>query len=373
MRVAPISVGNVSTSVATQPLIKSDGEGAGPVRVTLTQVARRAGVSLASASRALNGESASPRTVELVARAARELAYVPDARAQSLKSGSTRQLAFAVADVGNHVYVEMLRAVEDAVREDGYRVLISSTGSAVDREVELLQSLGRGFADGLVISPLRITDELVAELGRLTVPVVVIGLLPDDAAIDHVRANSAAGMALAVEHLLATGRQRIGFVNGPLDTTPGRVRAEAFATACAGSRLAVPPEAVVVAEDFTFPAGTVAAGRLLRQTDGLDAVVAANDLLAAGVYHAATELGLEIPDRLAVVGMDDSALAAQLLPTLTSVDLDSAARGRQAAELLLARLREADRPVQRRVVQPRLAVRSSTRPAPAVPTSRSVV
>jgi len=341
------------------------------VRVTLTQVAQRAGVSLASASRALNGESASARTVELVARAARELAYVPDARAQSLKSGSTRQLAFAVADVGNHVYVEMLRAVEDTVREDGYRVLISSTGSAVPRDVELLQSLGRGFADGLVISPLRITGELLAELDRLSVPVVVIGLLPDDVAIDNVRANSPVGVGLAVDHLLASGRRRIGFVNGPLDTTPGRARGEAFRRACAAAGLSIPAEASVVADDFTFAAGTDAAGTLLRQAEGLDAVVAANDLLAAGVYHAAAELGLEVPGRLAVVGMDDSALAAQLLPTLTSVDLGSAARGRQAAELLLARLRDPDRPVQRRVVQPRLVVRSSStapsRPAASRP------
>ena len=151
------------------------------MRVTLTQVAQRAGVSLASASRALNGESASARTIERVAQAAKDLAYVPDARAQSLKLGTTRQLSFAVADVGNHVYVEMLRAVEDAVREDGYRVLISSTGSAIAAEIELLQSLQRGYADGLIISPLRIDDDLLAELSGLRIPAVVIGNLPRDA------------------------------------------------------------------------------------------------------------------------------------------------------------------------------------------------
>ena len=153
------SAGRLRSAMETFP-IPSNGKGAGFLRVTLTQVAQRAGVSLASASRALNGESASARTIERVAQAAKDLAYVPDARAQSLKLGTTRQLSFAVADVGNHVYVEMLRAVEDAVREDGYRVLISSTGSAIAAEIELLQSLQRGYADGLIISPLRIDDEL---------------------------------------------------------------------------------------------------------------------------------------------------------------------------------------------------------------------
>lgn len=338
------------------------------MRVTLTQVAERAGVSLASASRALNGESASARTVERVEQAARELAYVPDARAQSLKLGTTRQLSFAVADVGNHVYVEMLRAVEDAVRPAGYRVLISSTGSAVAAEIDLLRSLRQGYADGVIISPLRVDDELLVELGRLRVPVVVIGNLPAAVALDNVRANSAAGMALAVEHLVRTGRRRIGFVNGPVDTTPGQVRGAAFLAAGRDLGLNTPGNHQVVADDFTFAAGA-AAGRELLQRVGpeLDAVVAANDLIAAGIYHAAFDLGLQVPDDLAVVGMDDSALAAQVHPTLTSVNLGSAARGRFAAELLLGRLRDPERTTRRIVVEPELVVRRSTTPTKVRP------
>ncbi len=338
------------------------------MRVTLTQVAERAGVSLASASRALNGESASARTVERVEQAARELAYVPDARAQSLKLGTTRQLSFAVADVGNHVYVEMLRAVEDAVRPAGYRVLISSTGSAVAAEIELLRSLQQGYADGVIISPLRVDDELLAELDRLRVPVVVIGNLPAAVALDNVRANSAAGMALAVEHLVRTGRRRVGFVNGPVDTTPGQLRGAAFRAAARDLGLTSPAGHQVVAADFTFAAGAEAGRDLLdRVGPDLDAVVAANDLIAAGLYHAAFDLGVRIPDDLAVVGMDDSALAAQVHPTLTSVNLGSAARGRFAAELLLGRLRDPDRPTQRIVVEPELMVRRSTTPTKVRP------
>lgn len=328
---------------------------------TLMEVARRAGVSIASASRALNGESASPATVARVTAAARELAYVPDARARGLKRGATGQLAFGVADVGNHVYVEMMRAVEDTVAAEDYRVLISSVGSTVETEVALLRSLASGYVDGLIISPLRVDDELVAELTRLRVPVVVVGLLPHPGGFDNVRARSAAGIALAVEHLLGTGRRRIGFVNGPEDTTPGRVRGEAFTAACERAGLA---ERRAVAADFTFAAGLDAARDLLDRAaasgDPLDAVLAANDLIAAGTYHACAERGLRIPADLAVVGMDDSALAAQLLPTLTSVDLGAAVRGRHAAELLLARLREPARPAQSVVVEPTLVVRTST-------------
>ena len=352
----------------------ANGKGAGFLRVTLTQVAQRAGVSLASASRALNGESASARTVERVAQAAKDLAYVPDARAQSLKLGTTRQLSFAVADVGNHVYVEMLRAVEDAVREDGYRVLISSTGSAIAAEIELLQSLQRGYADGLIISPLRIDDDLLAELSGLRIPAVVIGNLPRDAQQDNVRANSAAGMQLAVRHLADLGRRRIGFINGPLDTTPGQVRGRAFWPP-AGKR-GWPPRPATESWPTTSPSkrGHRRRGRCSIAGEELDAVLAANDLIAAGVYHAAFDRGWQIPEQLAVVGMDDSALASQMHPTLTSVNLGSAARGRWAAELLLSRLRDPDRPIQRIVVEPELVVRRSTDgPAPQSPTRPSTM
>ena len=191
---------------------------------TLLEVARRAGVSIASASRALNGETASPRTVELVRAAARELAYVPDARARGLKRGATGQLAFGVADVGNHVYVEMMRAVEETVAAEGYRVLISSVGSTVETEVALLRSLASGYVDGLIISPLRVDDELLAELAQLRVPVVVVGLLPHRRGLRQRpgqlgRGRRARGRAPA-RHRPPADR----FVNGPADTTPGRVR-----------------------------------------------------------------------------------------------------------------------------------------------------
>lgn len=336
------------------------------MRVTLNQVAQRAGVSLASASRALNGESASQQTIDRVRAAALELSYIPDARAQSLKTGSTRQLTFAVADVGNQVYVQMMRAVEDAVRDLGYRVLIASTRSAVEAEIDLLRGLRRGYADGLIISPLRVTDDFLAELRQVPVPVVVIGGLPKGLPADNVRANSAAGVALAIDHLRETGRARIGFINGPRDTTPGSNRRRGFLAAMKKAELPVVEDRTAEATDFTFEAGASAAAALFTRTTDLDAVVAANDLLAVGTLHAAHDAGLSVPDDLAIVGMDDSPLASQVHPTLTSVCLGSEERGRRAAELLLERLEDPDLEPRRVVVQPQLVIRDSTRLAGVV-------
>jgi LacI family transcriptional regulator len=322
--------------------------------------------------------------VERVQRAVEELGYVPDARARSLKVGRTFQLTLAVADVGNPVYVTMMRAVEEVVSTAGYRLVVTTTGPDVVDEVALVRGMARGYADGLVISPLRVDEDLIKSIRECEVPVVVAGSVPAKAGVDTVRANSPKGMLLAVEHLVQKGRRRIAFLNGPADTVPGSARAKGFADALQSHGLQ--PAALAEATDFTFAAGRAAAPELLaagglaasqsrrrrgvagaalttpRRPEGgvVDAVICANDLLAVGVMHELAAAGLTVPDDVAVVGMDDSELAEQSFPPLTSVNLGSAERGRRAAELLLARIEDNTRTPRRIVVQPSLSVRKST-------------
>ena len=197
-------------------------------RPTVTRVAERAGVSVASVSRVLNGLSASKEMLIRVHEAVDELGYRPNAMARSLKVRRTKQLAFAVADVGNPVYVEMMRAIEAETKDRGYRLLVSSTGGQLDDTRALIDGLAHGYADGLVLSPVRVDDGLVEALRGLDLPVVVIGTVPTDLRVDNVRANSSGGVRLALEHLHAGGRRRIAFVNGPVDTVPGSARRRAF-------------------------------------------------------------------------------------------------------------------------------------------------
>ncbi|WP_405060230.1 LacI family transcriptional regulator [Kribbella sp. NBC_01505] len=325
-------------------------------RPTIAGVARVAGVSVASVSRVLNGLPATEEMAERVRRAVDELGYVPDSRARSLKVGRTFQLTLAVADVGNPVYVTMMRAVEEVVSAAGYRLVVTTTGPEIVDEVALVRGMARGYADGLVISPLRVDDDLIKSIQECDVPVVVAGNVPAKAGVDTVRANSPKGMALAVEHLVSRGRRRIAFVNGPADTVPGEARAKGFAEALKMQGLQ--PVVAVEAADFTFAAGRAAAPQLL--TSKFDAVIAANDLLAVGLMHELVAAGLDVPADVALVGMDDSELAEQCFPPLTSVNLGSAERGRRAAELLLARIEDGERSPRRIIVQPTLSVRRST-------------
>lgn len=327
-------------------------------RATITEVARAAGVSVASASRALNGLTASPETRARVEAAARAMDYVADARARSLKTGKTMTLGYFVSDIGNPVYVEMMAAVETVTSAAGYRLMVTVTRDAEDT-ADLVRGLDRGYVDGVLLSPLRVTDDLVRAVARATVPITVLGSMPEELDVDLVRPDSARGVRLAVAHLTGLGHRRIAFINGPPDTTPGTVRLQAFRDAVAPDASLVP--SVVQAEDFTLDAGLQIGRQLLqRRPLPVDAVIAANDLLAVGVMHSAAELDLEIPDDLAVVGMDDIALASMLRPALTSVNLGAAQRGMLAAEMLLARLQNPTCPTSRTVVAPSLSVRAST-------------
>jgi LacI family transcriptional regulator len=332
---------------------------------TIVSIAARAGVSVASVSRVLNGLGARRDTAERVRRAAAELGYVPNAVARSLKDGRTRQLTFAMQDIGNPVYVAMVRAIQAVTKAAGYRLLLHSTDAIAEDELAVVRSLGDRTSDGLVICPIRITDAHIEALTNAAGPVVVIGSLPDGVPVDSVRADSVAGAAIAVRHLYATGRRRIAFINGPPDTVPGHNRDQGYRAALAECGLPY-DEGLAVHTDFGIEAGTAAAERLLdaRPDARPDALFCANDQLALGAMRALLARGLRIPEDLAVAGMDDSALAQAGWPPLTSVDLRSSERGRRAAELLLDRLMapDGDRPARTTTEPPRLVVRASTQP-----------
>jgi LacI family transcriptional regulator len=322
-------------------------------------VAERAGVSIASVSRVLNGVPTSDDVRDNVLRAAAELDYVPDAVARSLKVGRTDQVALAVADVGNPVYVTMMHAITDVLGAAGYRLVITANGADPDDQLGLLGNLNRGYCDGLILSPLRITAELLDALRATRQPLVVIGSLPPDVEIDNVRADSAAGVGLALAHLADNGRRHIAFVNGPVDTVPGAARLRGFLEHTAALGLTTSAELQVACADFTYGAAVPAVETLLAQASP-DAIMCANDLLAVATIKVLQRRGVTVPDDVAVVGMDDTEIAELVTPTVSSVDLGAARRASTAAELLLDRLGDGQIAARRITVAPSLTVRESS-------------
>ena len=325
---------------------------------TLAEVARLANVSVASASRALNGIRTQPETLTQVLAAAEQVGYVPNASARSLRSKRTGQIAFAMPDVANPVYTAMVRAIQDVVREQGLRLVLHSTGADAEEELGILRDLRRRFVDGLILVPLNVTSAHLEELTRAAAPVVVIGRIPKDVPVDAVEADSRRGAAIAVKHLWVHGR-RIAFVNGPVKTVPGHARRLGYLDGRRACGLRRDDRLIEAADDFTVEAGRAATLRLLTRARP-DAVLCANDLLAAGSIDALRSAGIDVPAATAVVGMDNSDLAELTWPALTSVDLGSAERARLAAQLLLDRIGDLNRPPQRLQVGAELVVRASS-------------
>lgn len=334
---------------------------------TINTIAERAGVSIASVSRVLNGLPTRQETVRKVMTAAEELGYVRNAVARSLKSRRTHQVAFAMADIGNPNYLAMVRQIQPVLKAAGYRLVLHSTDAIVADEIDVLHSLGERYVDGLIMSPLRVTDEHLRMIAAARAPVVIIGSVPDGTQVDNVRTDSRTGVKLALEHLHALGRRRIGLVNGPLDTVPGHARAAGYRDGL--DALGLPyDESIVQIGDFYRADGARAVETLLARAGDVDALVCANDLIALGALDVLRRAGRKVPDDVAVVGMDDTDLAAASWPSLTSVSLGAAERGKAAAQLLLDRLERGDGPPRVVTVEPRLVVRTSTsatEPAPA--------
>ena len=325
---------------------------------TLATVARLANVSVASASRVLNGIKTNPETLQRVREAADAVGYVPNAAARSLRSRRTGQIAFAMPDVANPVYTTMVSSIQQAARSHGSRLILHSTEADIADELSFLADLRQRYVDGLILVSLRFTPAHAEAVAGAAVPVVVIGKPTKEAQVDTVRANSRRGAADAVRHLHSAGRRRIALVNGPESTAPGSARKLGYLDALRACELERDDSLVEHAADFTIEAGREAVERLIARTRP-DAIFCANDLLALGALSALRSAGLDVPRDVALVGMDNTNLSAVTSPPLTTVDLGSAERARIAAELLLARIDHPGRRTRIVGVEPRLVVRDS--------------
>ncbi|MEV7418972.1 LacI family DNA-binding transcriptional regulator [Streptomyces sp. NPDC089919] len=334
-------------------------------RPTLEAVAARAGVSRATASRVVNGGAGVRGPLaDRVRAAVAELGYVPNPAARTLVTRRTGAVAVVIAEPGTRVFADpfflrQLRGIEKALGEhDGRLVLMLQDGPA-DHD-RIARYLAGGHVDGVLAFSLHTDDPLPATIARLQLP-VVYGGRPGWPGADvlYVDADNRGGARSAVRHLHALGRRRIAHIAGPLDQTSAADR-------LAGYRDVLPPGApeLVAAGDFTAAAGRRAMAGLLDRAPDLDAVFAANDLMASGALATLRERGRRVPADVAVVGFDDTQSVADCTePPLTTVRQDVEGMGRLMAHLLLTLLAPAPgtaAPAPAPVVTPTEVVRRSS-------------
>lgn len=313
--------------------------------VTSHDVARLAGVSQPTVSRALRPDSqVSAATRERVRRAAETLGYVPSELGRSLSTRSTRQIAM-VADVDNPLYPQLVGPLHDAFAAQGYRmVLLAERDEEIGGDERLLD----GSVDGAILTTSQRNAALPLQLTERGVPFVQLNRVSDLIDADSVTADNAVGGRLVADLLVTLGHQAIGAIFGPQETSSAGERERGFRAGLRRAGLRLPAQRVVRGW-FTYQVGYDGMTRLLDGPDRPTGVFCSNDIVAVGALNALTAAGLRAPDDVSVVGFDDLAIAAWPVFDLTTVRVDFEAMARRAAELLMQRITEPGRlPVHER-------------------------
>jgi DNA-binding LacI/PurR family transcriptional regulator len=333
------------------------------VPVRIEDVARAAGVSTATVSRALRGlPSVSEQTQQAVRRAAADLGYVVSRSASSLASGKTLTVGVVTPYISRWYYATLLEAVERELRRVGYDALLVGVGEAMGDVEPFRPEVLRGRVDGLVILTAPLTGRELDRVRRLTVPIAFIGA--GSTGSMSVRVDDLSIGRMATEHLLGLGHRQIAYIGGdpddrrnlaaPLDRRAGWLAA----LRQAGIE---PLPAYAEISDFTAATGRQATARLLALRKPPTAVFAASDDIAFGVLCAARDAGMTIPADLSVIGVDDHDLSETM--GLTTIAQPVAEQGRLAAQLVLSVISgDSTRRHDQVLVETRVVGRTSTAP-----------
>jgi LacI family transcriptional regulator, repressor for deo operon, udp, cdd, tsx, nupC, and nupG len=331
---------------------------------TIYEVAKRAGVSTATVSRALSQPAVvSPVTRQRVLDAIERLGYAPNSAAKNLRTLRTGKLLVTVPDISNPFFALILRGIEDTAQREGYSVLLGDTQHDEAREEGYAAMLKRKEADGLIFLGHRLPKEAAALVRAMTprcAPVVNGCEFNPRLGVPSVHIDNAKAASEAMDHLFRLGHRRIGVITGPLVSPLSRDRLRG-ATARAKKERAE-RDLIIINGDFSIESGAGAGERLLGRRDPPTAIFCFNDEMAMGVIQAARRRGVRVPDQLSVVGFDDIRFASYMDPPLTTISQPMRAIGEGTVRLLLEIL-HGDVATPESVTLPHtLTVRSSTAP-----------
>ena len=333
------------------------------MRVSLKDVAERAGVSIKTVSNVVNKyQHVTPAMRARVQEAIDELGYRPNLTARHLRKGRTGIIALAVPELGNPYFAELAGAVIDAAAEHDFTVLLDHTRGEREQEILVSQGFRARVIDGLILSPLELeSDDL---LGREDdVPLVLLGERQYALPYDHIAIDNVAAAHTAVRHLISRGRTRIAYLGARTDSAnrPANLRLQGWREELTQAGLPAPDNLVGPVGGWNRWDGAKAMARMLDSGVRPDAVFAYNDLVAIGAMRVLHERGLRVPWDVAVVGFDDIAEGQFGAVTLTTVSPDKQAIARLAVASLLRSLEGAGEPEGRELAAEfRLVEREST-------------
>jgi len=336
--------------------------------MNIKAVARRAGVSTATVSRTINGsDKVTPKTAERVRRAVEALQFYPDTNARSLGSGRSNLYGLIISDITNPFFPELVKSFEDIAVEHGQEVLVANTNYDPARMESCVTRMMQRKVDGVAIMTSEMEDRLIKVFNHRNIPLVFMDVGAPGPGVSRVSVNHAAGVAMAMDHLIGLGHRKIAFISGPLDLFSAKMRFEAFIQGL--KRHGLKRDPVLIEEaNHRAEGGYKAMQRILKSKVRPTAILASNDLTAIGAMGAIHEHGLSIPEDISIVGYDDIQLSAYTQPSLTTLRLPRIEIATAAFRALYSALQpEAKKPYpgEDHDIQPTLILRSSTGPAAA--------
>ncbi|MFF2092810.1 LacI family DNA-binding transcriptional regulator [Paenibacillus sp. NPDC058174] len=306
----------------------------------MTDVAQLAKVSVATVSRVLNGGSlVGAETREKVLSAVRQLNYTPNAMGKQLRSRKTMTLAVVISDIRVFYYAEIIQGIENMANSLGYKILICDAQNQLKKEQEFLSLLVNHTVDGLILITPKMSDKEIAAVADNGYSIGLIGRNIDHPKLPCSYTDNAKFGQQVIEHLVERGHRKIAFISGYADATDSFGRLEGYMKGLRDARLPFVPE-LIENGDFNEDQGYEAFMRLRARNEDFTAVFAANDEMALGVYKACAELGLAIPEQMAVVGVDNVRLTNYVKPPITSVQQPLYTMGALLTEKLIDQMND---------------------------------
>lgn len=301
---------------------------------TIKDVARRARVSVASVSRALNGKGVITATTrQRILRAAEALYYVPHAAARTLSTRRTQTFGVLLPDIYGEFFSELIRSMDTAARRRGFHLLVTASHGDASEAAAAIHAMS-GRVDGLLIMSPYVDSGFLDQSLRTLTPVVLMNTRDSARARASLTVDNYGGAFAMVEHLAALGHRRIAHITGPANNFDALERLRGYRSAMA--RLLRGVQEILFTGDFREESGYAAGQQLLRPAGKPDAIFAANDMTAIGCLRALMESGVSVPGEIAIAGFDDIPIARFVTPPLTTVRIDIGSLGGLAVDRLVA-------------------------------------
>jgi LacI family transcriptional regulator len=327
--------------------------------ITLKMVAESAGVSVNTASRAINSKSdINEETKKRVLQVAQELGYVRNATAVALRTRKTGTIGVVIADNRNPFYAELLNGIEVAAREKNYHIILANTQRDYKKEEEAINLLLTKRVDGLLITPVQDKDEDIKNLLDANIPFVVVGRDFENIEIDAVFNDEVKGGFLATEYLIKKGHKRIALVDGFIYKSPAKGRLEGYKKALDKYRISL-DESLISVGDINIEDGYERTKQMLEKNLEFTAIFTYNDMMAFGSMQAIKEKGLRIPEDIGLVGYDDIQFSSLISPSLTTIRLKKQELGIESVKLLFSRINREHKKTKKIMLDVELQIRET--------------